>query len=120
MASKKKIHTDMPLGEIYPRNSVRNISKMGALPSPSEYIRFINSSVSQGDIQIDYVEVTTPVYDLWPPESHSGIFIESENRSDGEAYAREVLAGFMPRAWRREVSRAELDQILLTPFFGAA
>jgi hypothetical protein len=83
---------------------------MGALPSPSEYIRFINSSVSQGDIQIDYVEVTTPVYDLWPPESHSRIFIESENRSDGEAYAREVLAGFMPRAWRRDVSRAELDQ----------
>jgi len=101
---------DVPLGEIYPRNSVRNISKMGALPSPSEYIRFINSSVSQGDIQIDYVEVTTPVYDLWPPESHSGIFIESENRSDAEAYAREVLAGFMPRAWRRDVSRAELDQ----------
>ena len=101
---------DVPLGEIYPRNSMRNISKMGALPSPSEYIRFINSSVSQGDIQIDYVEVTTPVYDRWPPESHSRIFIESENRSDTPAYAREVLAGFMPRAWRRAVSRAELDQ----------
>ena len=114
---------DVPLGEIYPRNSVRNISKMGAMPSPSEYIRFINSSVSQGDIQIDYVEVTTPVYDLWPPESHSRIFIDTENKSiaslplsiitlaaDEENYAHQVLARFMPRAWRRDVSRAELDQ----------
>ena len=101
---------DIPLGEIYPRNSVRNISKMGAMPSPSEYIRFVNSSVSQGDIQIDYVEVTTPVYDLWHPESHRQIFIDAEDKSDESSYAHDLLTNFMARAWRRNVSNAEVDQ----------
>ena len=100
---------NVPLGEIYPRNSVRKVTKMGAMPSPSEYIRFVNSSVSQGDIQIDYVEVATPVYPSWPPASHSRIFMESENRGDESAYAREVLQAFMTRAWRRDVTNAEVD-----------
>jgi hypothetical protein len=101
---------DFPLGEIYPRNSVRKTSKMGAMPSPSEYIRLINSSVSQGDIQIDYVEVAAPVYDQWPPESHNRIFIDSDHLQDEAVYAREVLAAFMSRAWRRGVTGAEVDQ----------
>jgi mono/diheme cytochrome c family protein len=101
---------DIPLGEIYPRNSVRNISKMGAMPSPSEYIRLVNSSVSQGDIQLDYVEVTAPVYDQWPPESHNRIFVGGENRKNETVYARGVITDFMSRAWRRSVSKAEVDQ----------
>ena len=103
---------DIPLGEIYPRNSVRNISKMGAMPSPSEFIRLVNSSVSRGDIQIDYVEVTAPVYDQWPPESHKRIFVDSENRKNEAVYAREILTDFMTRAWRRTVTKAEVDQKL--------
>lgn len=101
---------DVPLGDIYPRNSVRNVSPMGAMPSPSEYIRLVNSSASKGDIQVDYVEVSTPVYDQWPPASHTRIFIDSENRNDEPVYAREVLNRFMTRAWRRQVSAAEIDQ----------
>ncbi len=101
---------DVPLGDIYPRNSVRKVWPMGAMPSPSEYIRLVNSSVSKGDIQIDYVEVSTPVYDRWPPASHTRIFIDSENRSDESVYAREVLDAFMTRAWRRTVSAADVDQ----------
>ena len=96
---------DVPLGEIYPRNSVRKTSPMGAMPNPSEYIRLANRSVSQGPIRIDYVEVAAPVYDDWPPASHKRIFIDSENRSDEQEYAREVLATFMQRAWRRADQR---------------
>ena len=103
---------DVPLSEIYPRNSMRKIWKMGDLPNPSEYVRFVNSSVSQGDIQIDYVEITAPVYEQWPPESHNRIFIDSENQSEETIYAREVLTGFMSRAWRREVTASEIDQKL--------
>ena len=103
---------DVPLGEIYPRNSVRKTSPMGAMPNPSEYIRLVNRSVSQGPIQIDYVEVAAPVYDDWPPASHKRIFIDSEDRSDEQEYAREVLAAFMQRAWRRTISDDELDQKL--------
>jgi mono/diheme cytochrome c family protein len=104
---------EFPLGEIYPRNSVRHISKMGDLPSPSEYIRFINSSVPQGgpsEILIDYVEVAAPVYDQWPPQPYQRVFFDSENRENETAYAREVLSAFMSRAWRREVSHAEVQQ----------
>ncbi len=103
---------DIPLSEIYPRNSVRKTRQMGDLPSPSEFVRFVNNSVSHEEIQIDYVEITAPVYDQWPPESHTRIFIESNNKAAEEIYAREILAEFMTRAWRRVVDSAEVDQKL--------
>ena len=103
---------DVPLGEIYPRNSVRKTSRMGAMPNPSEYIRLANNSVSQGPIQIDYVEVAAPVYDEWPLASHKRIFLDSDNQSDEQEYAREVLNAFMQRAWRRKISSDELNQKL--------
>ena len=103
---------DIPLSEIYPRNGVRGISKMGDLPSPSEYVRFVNSSVSGGDIQIDYVEITAPVYDQWPPKSHTRVFVDSANQADEAAYAREILAQFTRRAWRRRATESEIDQKL--------
>jgi len=103
---------DVPLGEIYPRNDFRTLSKMGDLPSPSEYIRLVNSSAPQGehgDIQIDYVEVTAPVYDQWPPQSHTSIFFDSEHKNDEAVYAREILNTFMSKAWRRNVTQADVD-----------
>ncbi len=103
---------DVPLGEIYPRNSVRKTSTMGAMPNPSEYIRLVNSSVSQGPIRIDYVEVQAPVYDEWPPASHRRIFFDSERRDDEQQYAREVILAFMQRAWRRTISDDELGRKL--------
>ena len=101
---------DVPLGEIYPRNSVRTTSKMGSMPNPSEYIRLLNNSMSQGPIQIDYVEVSAPVYDQWPPGSHKQIFFDSPNRRNESTYAREVLVSFMQRAWRRDIDAGEIDQ----------
>jgi Protein of unknown function (DUF1592)/Protein of unknown function (DUF1588)/Protein of unknown function (DUF1585)/Protein of unknown function (DUF1595)/Protein of unknown function (DUF1587)/Planctomycete cytochrome C len=103
---------DIPLSEIYPRNSVRHISKMGDLPSPSEYVKIVNSSVSQGDVQIDFVEITAPVYEQWPPDSHTRIFIDSKNKTDETIYAREISTSFMSRAWRRHVTSSEVDQKL--------
>ncbi|PHQ33579.1 DUF1592 domain-containing protein [Rhodopirellula bahusiensis] len=103
---------DIPLGDIYPRNSVRGVSKMGSMPSPSEYIRFINSSVSKSAIQIDHVEVVAPVNDHWPPESHQQIFIASKHHDNEPLYAKEVLAAFMHRAWRRPPTEAELERKL--------
>ncbi len=101
---------DVPLGDIYPRNSVRKTSRMGSMPNPSEYIRFVNSSASRGDIRIDYVEVSTPVYDEWPPASHKRIFFESANRENEDLYAKEILTDFMSRAWRRQVSPDEVER----------
>jgi len=106
---------DVPLGEIYPRNAFRGESKMGDLPSPSEYVRFINSSVPQGGhgaIQIDYVQVLVPYSDEWPPRSHRRIFFDSEHRHDEAVYTKEVLTQFITRAWRRELSDEEVQQKL--------
>ena len=85
---------------------------MGDLPSPSEYVKFVNSSDSQGDIQIDYVEITAPVCDQWPPDSHNRIFYDSASKADESVYAREVLTSFMSRAWRRRVTTFEIEQKL--------
>jgi len=101
---------DLPLGEIYPRNSVRNSSPLGALPSPSEYIRLVNSSASSDEIQVDFVEVLAPVHDLWPPASHRRIFFESTNINDPATYAREILSRFLRQAWRRPIEPEELEQ----------
>lgn len=103
---------DVPLGDVYPRNSVRKTARMGGLPSPSEYIRFRNASAHASPLQIDYVEVATPVNETWPPVSHRRIFSASENAGDESAYAREILQTFMPRAWRRTIDPAELERKL--------
>lgn len=99
---------DVPLSEIYPRNWVRKTAQMGQTPSPSEFVKLVNSSVSPGDIQLDYVEVTAPVYERWPPDSHKRIFIDSAHRADEAVYAQEVLTRFLSRAWRRPATSAEI------------
>lgn len=106
------IQWDVPLGEIYPRNSVRKTSPMGAIPSPSEYIRIANSSASPSDVQIDFVCIEAPVYDQWPPESHRRIFFASDHGDDEFVYVEEILRDFMTRAWRRPVTAEELDRKL--------
>lgn len=101
---------EFELGEIYPRNSVRGVSPMGDTPSPSEYIRLVNSSASANDIQVEYVEVQSPAFDTWPPRSHTDIFPrrnESENETD---YATRVITQFMTKAWRRPISSEEIAQ----------
>ncbi|TVP94374.1 MAG: DUF1592 domain-containing protein [Planctomycetaceae bacterium] len=106
------IQWDVELGEIYPRNSVRKTSPMGATPSPSEYVRLVNSSASQSEIQIDFIQVAAPVFDQWPPESHRRIFGERPHGTDEPSEAREIIAAFMTRAWRRPISDDEIDRKL--------
>jgi len=101
---------NFPISQLFPRNLMRKTGTMGQTPSPSEYVKLVNSAASKGDIQIDYVEISAPVYEHWPPASHKRIFIDSANKADEEAYASQVLANFMRRAWRREVSDQELAQ----------
>ena len=103
---------DVPISQIHPRNGVRNISKMGDLPTPSEFIRLINSTVARGYIYIHYVEVTAPLYPQWPPQSHQRIFFESKHADDETEYAKAILQRFMSKAWRRPVTAEELERKL--------
>jgi len=107
---------EVPLSEIT-RNSYRGITEIHEVPTPTEYLIFKNSNPrlrdgSESNIQIDYLEITTPVYDQWPPESHSRIFINSPNKGNEPLYAREILSQFLPKAWRRPVSTPEIDRQL--------
>ncbi|EMI56446.1 protein containing DUF1592 [Rhodopirellula sallentina SM41] len=109
----------IPLGEIDPRNAERKTSTMGRFPSPSEYIRLVNSSVPNAkagpaDIVIESVEVDAPIYDQWPPESHVRLFPRGTvdaSMTDAEEleYAREILSTFMPRAWRGPVTSSAVE-----------
>ncbi len=106
------IEWHVALEDIYPRNSVRKTSRLGSMPNPSEYIRLVNNSASSGNIRIDYVEVSAPVYEQWPPASHKQIFANSSNKENEPTYAKEILTSFMTRAWRRPISAEEVSQKL--------
>lgn len=104
---------EIPLSEIYPRNPVRKTVKLGTpkRTNPSEYIRLHNTSLARSaDVQFDYVEVTAPVYEQWPPASHTRIFIDSKHSKNENAYAWEIITFFMRRAWRRDVTDAEVER----------
>jgi hypothetical protein len=71
-----------------------------------------NSGYSQPDptgFDIESFEVEGPV---WPPPSHARI-VGTPPADGGEtAHAREILARFMRRAWRRPIDKAELDALV--------
>jgi mono/diheme cytochrome c family protein len=63
------------------------------------------------ELRVDWFEIEGPVVESWPPPSHRLILFESPlQNSDERAYARDVIARFMRRAWRRPVTDAEIDQ----------
>ncbi|WP_205760916.1 DUF1592 domain-containing protein [Luteolibacter luteus] len=62
------------------------------------------------ELMVDWIELEGPVYESWPPESSRRLLPDIPVREQDEtAYAREVLARFMPRAYRRPVDAAEID-----------
>lgn len=61
---------------------------------------------------LDYLEVEGPLYDQWPPKSHTTLLFRGDGAKEDLAYAQEVFARFLPRAWRRPVADEELEPIL--------
>jgi mono/diheme cytochrome c family protein len=105
---------DIPLSEIQ-RNPFRKLET--TFPRRDEFLHIRNESSIRGgkeplQVLIDYIEITAPYFDQWPPKSHLNIFIESQHKNDEQTYAREVLAHFLERAWRRPVAAKEVDPFL--------
>jgi hypothetical protein len=75
-------------------------------------------------VVVESMEFEAPLAEVWPPEHHTRILFESPLRqSDVTGYAKEVIRRFMPRAYRRPATPAELEKIykiyeLLAPSFG--
>ena len=108
------IHFDIPLGDIQ-RNPFRKLST--PFPRRHEFlsIRNVSNASNQKEplhVLIDYIEISAPFYEQWPPKTHTAIFFESDNKSDEELYGREVLTRFMRRVWRRPVTSQEVDQFM--------
>lgn len=69
-------------------------------------------------LEVESVWFKGPVFEAWPPRQYRRILHDSPLReSDETAYAREVVASFLPRAWRRPVTEAEVDRFI--DFFAA-
>ena len=60
-------------------------------------------------LNIDWVEIKCNHYAIWPPYQKQAILFDSPNRNNEALYVREVLERFLPRAYRRPVTRAEVD-----------
>lgn len=63
-------------------------------------------------VHIDTVEITAPFYQQWPPKSHTAIFFDSKDRTDEQAYGREVLTRFLYRAYRLPATEQQLDRFM--------
>ncbi len=63
-------------------------------------------------LQIASIEIEGPVQKAWPPVSHKSLFFSGDERHDA-GYAREILTRFLPRAYRRPVTKDEIEAIVL-------
>lgn len=102
----------VPVARLEPRNLARGVNKMGELPSPSEYIKLVNVSLSGRPIHLHHVEVVAPFVEVWPPASHARILPPRQRGQRDRAYLREVLGSFMGRAWRRPPTKAEVGRMV--------
>lgn len=90
-------------------------------PSRPSYFRIYNdfrrgtSELTYAELprlNIDWVEITSNYYPVWPSPQKQAILFASSNQHNETAYAREVIARFMQRAYRRSVEPGEIDSKL--------
>jgi len=62
-------------------------------------------------ILLDWLEWEGPLQESWPSPAHDRLFFAGEGATKDAAYAREILARFATRAFRRPVRPAELDRL---------
>lgn len=63
-------------------------------------------------LYLDWIELEGPLYEQWPPKSHTTLFFKPEETPRDLAYAREMFEQFMPRAWRRPIRAEEVEPIV--------
>lgn len=68
-----------------------------------------NDEFARPTLLVDWIELEGPIHPQWPPASHSQILFDSPNKRNEARYAREVIERFMTRAYRRPVTKTEVD-----------
>jgi mono/diheme cytochrome c family protein len=61
---------------------------------------------------LDYIEWEGPLVDSWPTAAHRRIFFGGEEHAKDQEYARQIVARFAERAFRRPVEPAEVDRLV--------
>ena len=61
-------------------------------------------------LMIDSIEIRFNDFKMWPPKQHQAILFNSTNKSNEKIYIREILTKFMRRAYRRQVTRNEVEK----------
>lgn len=61
---------------------------------------------------LDSIEWDGPVLESWPTPASRQFFFGGAAATKDSAYARQILARFAERAWRRPVSGAEVDRLV--------
>lgn len=61
---------------------------------------------------LDGIEWIGPRIDAWPTPAHARIFFGGSSARPDPDYAREILARFAARAWRRPLAAGESDRLL--------
>jgi hypothetical protein len=73
-------------------------------------VNYLNPEVDAKDVQrlwYEYIEVEGPLTE-WPTKASQELFFKGTVSRDPE-YARQIFARFLPRAYRRPVTAAEID-----------
>lgn len=73
----------------------------------------VSVAADPGQVEVDWLEFHGPLFETWPPATHKRVLFESDLRDHDElAYVREVVERFLPRAWRRPVTRDEVERLV--------
>lgn len=109
------INFDVQLSDIQ-RNPFRKLTTTFPRRDEFLHIQNISNAFKGGEerlhLVIDYIEISAPYFEQWPPKTHTNIFIESANKGDEQVYGREVLTRFLRNVWRRPATSREVDQFM--------
>lgn len=88
-------------------------TKLEKIKRDGKEVKAFRAEPDLPQLLIESVEFEGPVYSAWPPSAHRRILFDSPLRDTNEReYLRLVFKRFMTRAYRREVTRAEVHEML--------
>jgi mono/diheme cytochrome c family protein len=61
---------------------------------------------------VDFWDLAGPLQASWPPPAHQQLFTRAPDAAKDAAYARDIIARFATRAWRRPVEGGEIDRLV--------
>lgn len=75
-----------------------------------------HDTFARPELMIDWIEIEGPIFDAWPPSSHSRVFLTPALPASSETeWASKILEQFLRRAFRRPVTPSEV-QIAVSQF----